>query len=76
MSLPRLYARVARLEVQSVRVTPQSILLVPLYQGETYDTALLAAGYIPEEMSDRLVAYRMPKAFRVGLSRSPVARKP
>jgi hypothetical protein len=56
--IPRALAtRLARLEAQCVRIASQSILLVRLYQGETRDTALQAAGYSPAAVSGRLVVF-------------------
>jgi len=59
MSLPRLDARMARLEARRVRPTsPARLVIVPQYEGQTRDEALRVAGDPPAALG-RVVFVRV-----------------
>jgi len=59
MSLPRLDARMARLEARRVRPTsPARLVIVPQYEGQTRDEALRVAGDPPATLG-RVVFVRV-----------------
>ena len=58
MSLPRLGARVTRLQVQRTRVTsPAKPVIMWMAEGDTRATALQKAGLTPAEVAGRVVLF-------------------
>ena len=58
MSLPRLGARITRLEVRRTRATsPAKPVIVWMADGDTHATALLAAGLTPAAVAGRVVIF-------------------